>query len=69
MVERTSVPELFIPSVQGRIAFDEERPVLWPINFFPDEAVNHASRELLEEHRVGFPTEKIMSQVAPLRIL
>ena len=65
VVERTGVPELLIRSTAGREAFVEEKAALWPINFFPDEAVNHASRELLDEHRRLYPTEKIMIQVDP----
>jgi len=67
VVERTAVPESLIRAVPGRVAFEEERAVIWPINFFPDEAVNHASRELLEEHRTRFTNEKTMIQVATLK--
>lgn len=63
IVERTSIPELFIRSVEGRIAFEEEKAAVWPINFFTDEAVNHASRELLDEHRTRYSKEKTISQV------
>ena len=64
VVERTQVPELLIRSVPGRCAFQEERAVVWPINFFADEAVNHASRELLDEHRARHASaEKIIVQV------
>jgi len=45
------------------VAFEEEEAAVWPINFFPDEAVNHASRELLDEHRLRYSAEKIMLQV------
>lgn len=63
-MERTAVPELLIRSVQGRVAFDEEKAAVWPINFFPDEAVNHASRELLDEHRARLSSEKTIAQVS-----
>jgi hypothetical protein len=66
VVERTAVPEVLIRSVQGRVAFDEEKAAVWPINFFPDEAVNHASRELLDEHRARFSAEKTIAQVRHL---
>lgn len=59
------MPESLIRSVQGRIAFDEEKAAVWPINFFPDEAVNHASREILDEHRARLSAEKTISQVLP----
>lgn len=62
-MEHTAVPELLIRSAEGRVAFDEEKAVVWPINFFQDEAVNHASRELLDEHRVRYTNEKIIAQV------
>ena len=60
------MPEVLIRSVQGRVAFDEEKAAVWPINFFPDEAVNHASRELLDEHRARFSAEKTIAQVRHL---
>lgn len=62
-MERTVVPELLIRSVEGRVAFDEEKAAVWPINFFSDEAVNHASRELLDEHRTRYSSEKTIAQV------
>jgi len=45
------------------LAFEEEEAAVWPINFFPDEAVNHASRALLDDHRLRYSAEKIMLQV------
>lgn len=57
------MPELLIRSAEGRIAFDEEKAIVWPINFFQDEAVNHASRELLDEHRMRYSNEKTIAQV------
>ena len=70
VVERTAVPESLIRAVQGRIAFSEEKAAVWPINFFPDEAVNHASRELLDEHRTRFTSaEKIMVQKQSVRLV
>lgn len=63
IVERTSIPEHLIRSVPSNVAFEEERAVVWPINFFPDEAVNHSSRELLDEHRTRFSSEKTLVQV------
>lgn len=70
VVERTAVPEPLIRSVPGRLAFAEERAALWPINFFQDEAVNHASRELLDEHRARLTsTEKVMIQKQSVRLV
>lgn len=69
IVERTAVPELLIRSVQGRVAFDEEKAAVWPINFFPDEAVNHASRELLDEHRARLSSEKTIAQRQSVRMV
>lgn len=63
IVERTVIPEPLIRAVQGRVAFEEDRAAIWPINFFPDEAVNYASRELLDEHRARCTSEKVILQV------
>jgi len=51
------------------VAFEEEEAAVWPINFFPDEAVNHASRELLDEHRLRYSAEKIMLQRQSVQIV
>ena len=40
-----------------------------PVTGFPDDAVNRASRQLVESHSVSFPTERILSQRHWIRIV
>jgi len=69
VVEHTSMPPILLNAIQGRLAFQEEKAAVWPINFFPDEAVNHASRELLDQHRLRYSAEKTMLQRHAVRLV
>ncbi|PIK34231.1 hypothetical protein BSL78_28945 [Apostichopus japonicus] len=64
IVERTGLPDELIRGVSGQVAFKEELPLVWPVGHFQDQAINSASRELVEKHKNSFPLEKILMQEA-----
>ncbi|PIK48396.1 hypothetical protein BSL78_14725 [Apostichopus japonicus] len=63
IVERTGLPDELIRGVSGQVAFKEELPLVWPVGHFQDQAINNASRELVERHKNSFPLERILMQV------
>jgi len=69
VVERTSLPDHLIQEVTGQQAFAEEQPRVWPINHFPDQAVNEASKALVNKHNTSFPMERILLQKHQIRIV
>lgn len=64
VVERTALPDELIRGAQGQEAFKDQRPRVTPVTTFPDQAVNDASRRLVDAHSTSFPTERILMQVA-----
>ncbi|XP_071815586.1 protein SSUH2 homolog isoform X2 [Apostichopus japonicus] len=62
IVERTGLPDELIRGVSGQVAFKEELPLVWPVGHFQDQAINNASRELVERHKNSFPLERILMQ-------
>ncbi|XP_038073536.1 protein SSUH2 homolog isoform X2 [Patiria miniata] len=69
IVERTSLPDELIRGVTGEVAFTEEQPRVWPINHFPDQTINQASKQLVQQHTTGFPLERIISQRHSVRVI
>ncbi len=69
IVERTSLPDELIRGVTGEIAFTEEQPRVWPINHFPDQTINQASKQLVQQHTSGFPLERIILQRHSVRVI
>lgn len=63
IVERTSLPDHLIRNVSGELAFEEELPRVWAINHFPEDSINKASGQLVQQHSGAFPTERILLQV------
>lgn len=69
IVERTALPDQLIREVSGQVAFEEQQPRVWPINHFPDQEINMASKSLVQEHSQAFPTERILMQRHRVRIV
>ena len=64
VVERTALPDELIRGAQGQEAFKDQRPRVAPVTTFPDQAVNDASRRIVDAHSTSFPTERILMQVS-----
>uniref|UniRef100_T1JCR8 CR-type domain-containing protein n=1 Tax=Strigamia maritima TaxID=126957 RepID=T1JCR8_STRMM len=62
IVERTSLPDDLVRTVSGQLAFEEDLPRVWPINHFPDQAVNIASTQLVQQHNTNYSMERIIRQ-------
>lgn len=69
IVERTALPDNLIRSVSGQTAFEEESPMVWAVSHFPDQAINQASRQLVDRHRQAYPQERILLQRHRVRIV
>ncbi|XP_070182963.1 protein SSUH2 homolog, partial [Littorina saxatilis] len=69
IVERTELPDHLIRGVTGQVAFEEDAARVWPINHFPDQEVNNASKAIISEHSRAFPTERILGQRHRVRIV
>ncbi|XP_064633849.1 protein SSUH2 homolog isoform X2 [Lineus longissimus] len=69
IVERTSLPDHLIRNVSGELAFEEELPRVWAINHFPEDSINKASGQLVQQHSGAFPTERILLQRHRVRII
>ncbi|CAL1537493.1 unnamed protein product [Lymnaea stagnalis] len=69
IVERTALPDELIRSVSGEVAFEETSPRVWPVNHFPEQEINMASKGLVSKHGSGFPSERILMQRHRVRII
>lgn len=69
IVERTALPDHLIRNVQGKVAFQEQQPRVWPINHFPDAEINSASQRIVNQHASAFPCEKLLMQRHQVRII
>ncbi|XP_054751524.2 protein SSUH2 homolog isoform X1 [Lytechinus pictus] len=69
IVERTALPDELIRNVTGQVAFKEENARVWPINHFPDQAINQASKDLVQQHSGAFQLERILQQRHQVRII
>ncbi|XP_076333653.1 protein SSUH2 homolog isoform X2 [Tachypleus tridentatus] len=69
VVEHSAVPDEKIKSGSGQVVFEEEDEKLWPINHFPNTAINMASVQLIQQHATAFPAEKVLRQRQRVRII
>nr|KAG5711286.1 hypothetical protein BaRGS_005983 [Batillaria attramentaria] len=69
IVERTALPDHLIRTVSGQVAFEEQQPRVWPINHFPDQEVNTASKAIVTEQSRAYPTERVLMQRHRVRIV
>lgn len=69
IVERTALPDELIRGVTGQTAFEEELPMIWPINHFPDQTINIASKQLVDRHRQTYANERMLLQRHRVRIV
>lgn len=69
IVERTALPDHLIRTVSGQVAFEEQQLRVWPINHFPDQEVNNASKAIVAEQSRAYPTERILMQRHRVRIV
>ncbi|XP_046369543.2 protein SSUH2 homolog [Haliotis rufescens] len=69
IVERTELPDHLIREVTGHQAFQETAPRVFPVNHFPDQEINAASKRIVGSHAGAFPTERILMQRHQVRIV
>ncbi len=67
--EATVLPESEIRSCAGYSIFVDTNPRIMPINGFPQESINAASRALIEKHKTAFPTEQLLQQRQTIRVV
>ncbi|KAK2168305.1 hypothetical protein LSH36_18g06018 [Paralvinella palmiformis] len=65
----TGLPGKCVKKARGVIAFEEEAPLVYPLNHFPDAAVNRTSQTMVNAHRTKWPTEKMLSQHHVVRMI
>ena len=63
------IHEDFIRDVSGQVAFEEERPKVFPVDAFKDEVIKMASAQLVASHASKFPDEKILRQRHQVRVV
>ncbi|XP_064399317.1 protein SSUH2 homolog [Halichondria panicea] len=69
IVERTALPDHLIRAAEGKVAFQDQQPRVYHVYNFPDQAVNNASKQLVDSHATAFANEKILMQRQWIRIV
>ncbi|KAK7788530.1 hypothetical protein R5R35_012599 [Gryllus longicercus] len=69
LVDCDAVPEALIRGASGKVAFDHEGEAIAPIKHFPDETINMASAQLLQQHKRMFKDQHVLSQRHQVRII
>lgn len=61
--KNVSLPEKFVRFVSGEEVFTQIGERIRPLNDFPEEKINEASRDLIYNHSSSFTDQKILMQV------
>ncbi|XP_066995275.1 protein SSUH2 homolog isoform X2 [Anabrus simplex] len=69
ITERVSLPEKLVRVASGEVAFEEEGPTVSPVVKFPDETINLASAQLLQQHKRAYKDLKLLAQRQQVRII
>jgi len=64
IVEDMELPEQLVRLVSGQVAYEEEGPQVIPLQGFPDEAINMASAQLVQDHLRIYQDQRILAQVS-----
>jgi hypothetical protein len=64
IVEDMALPEQLVRFVSGQVAYEEEGPQVIPLQGFPDEAINMASAQLVQDHLRKYQDQRILAQVS-----
>lgn len=64
IVEDMALPEKLVRFVSGQVAYEEEGPQVIPLQGFPDEAINMASAQLVQDHLRKYQDQRILAQVS-----
>jgi hypothetical protein len=64
IVEDMKLPEKLVRFVSGQVAYEEEGPRVIPLQGFPDEAINMASAQLVQDHLRKYQEQRILAQVS-----
>lgn len=59
-----ALPEQLVRLVSGQVAYEEEGPRVIPLQGFPDEAINMASAQLVQDHLRKYQDQRILAQVS-----
>lgn len=63
IVRKGALPESLVKEVSGQVAFEEEGNRILPLTQFPDNTINLASAQLVNNHKNAFLDERIYAQV------
>ncbi|XP_068249691.1 protein SSUH2 homolog [Palaemon carinicauda] len=69
IVRKGGLPEELVKEVSGQVAFEEEGPRIYPLTQFPDNTINLASAQLVNNHKNKFVDERIYCQRHQVRIV
>jgi hypothetical protein len=64
IVEDMALPEKLVRFVSGQVAYEEEGAQVIPLQGFPDEAINMASAQLVQDHLRKYQDQRILAQVS-----
>ncbi|PNF35665.1 SSUH2-like protein [Cryptotermes secundus] len=69
IVEDMALPEKLVRFVSGQVAYEEEGPQVIPLQGFPDEAINMASAQLVQDHLRKYQDQRILAQRQQVRVV
>ncbi|XP_045165398.2 protein SSUH2 homolog isoform X1 [Mercenaria mercenaria] len=67
ILETTDMPDELVATAGGNILFQQELPMVWPINTYPVKEINEQSAKMVNAHRTKWPNELIHKQRQTLR--
>jgi len=67
ILEQTEMPDELVRTVEGEQIFQQTQLQVNPLMAFPVKAVNDNSHRLIEEEKVGHPSERQINQRQTLR--
>ncbi|XP_042206969.1 protein SSUH2 homolog [Homarus americanus] len=69
IVRKGGLPEALVKEVSGQVAFEEEGTRIFPLTQFPDNTINLASAQLVNNHKNAFHDERTYAQRHQVRIV
>ena len=69
ITNRTIIPENITRDVFGQVIFEEESTRVEPVKLFQGEAIDAASTNLVESHRLRLSNVKILRQRQQIRLI
>ncbi len=69
ITEKLDLPHELIRDVSGQVVFEEEKPLVEPLQRVPDQGIKDASIKLVAQHHNSLADQRIVAQRHQIRIV